>query len=156
MPTRPRLSLMHLALWGAVLTAVLPPPARATLGEPEATVRAEVQQSQASIKSTERSTYRLYEMQLPSGTRLREFAAPDGTVFAVAWNGPAKPDLRQALGKYFDAYVGAARAGHSPRTPVQIREAGFAMEAGGHMRAYTGRAYLPQAVPPGTALEEIR
>lgn len=156
MPTRPESSLIRLALCGIVLTAALPPSAWATLGEPESTVGAEAQASQASIKSTERSTYRLHEIQLPSGTRLREFAAANGTVFAVAWDGPTKPDLHQALGKYFDVYVAAAKGAHRPRTHLQINETGFAMEAGGHMRAYTGRAYLPQAVPAGTALEEIR
>ena len=147
---------MSKTLWGAMLAAVLPLAAHATLGEQESTVMAEAQQAQATVKSTDHASYRVHEMQLPSGTLLREFATTDGTVFAVAWNGPSRPDLRQAMGKYFDVYLNAAAAAqHRPRTRLQIRQDQFAMDMGGHMRAFTGRAYLPQAIPAGTAVEEI-
>ncbi len=149
--------LTQAVLPGALLAlVVLPHVAHATLGEPESTVAAEAQHLRVSVKSTERVNYRLHEMQLPSGTRLREFADAGGTVFAVAWTGPAKPDLRQALGKYFDTYIAAAASRQSHRAPLLIQAAGFTMEAGGHMRSFTGRAYLPASVPAGTALEDIR
>src|ERR1700730_8046406 len=99
------------ALLSAVLiTALGPRIACATLGEPESTVQSDVTQLRASIKSSEdRVGYRIHEIQLPGSTLLREFVAPNGNVFAVAWNGPTKPNLQQALGKYFDAYASAPR-----------------------------------------------
>src|SRR5258708_36464889 len=82
---------------GALVVALVPRLASAALGEPESSITGEVQHLKGSIKSVLRSNYRVHEIQLPSGTVLREFAAIGGNVFAVAWSGPAIPDLRQAL-----------------------------------------------------------
>jgi len=145
----------HLVACALALVA-LPPGAHAALGEPEAAVASDVQQLRATVKSTQRSTYRLHEIQLPSGSMLREFAGPSGTVFAIAWSGPSIPNLRQALGGYFDTYANAAKTPHSGHTHLQILKDGFVMQSGGHMRAFSGRAYLPQAIPAGTSTDEIR
>jgi hypothetical protein len=132
------------------------PAAHAALGQPEATVSADVQHLSGSIKSTERASYTVHEIQLPSGGVLREFAVAGGNVFAISWSGPAIPDLRQALGSYFDVFVAAAKVPHSGHTHLQIQQTGFVMQSAGHMRAYSGRAYVPQSIPAGTSLDEIR
>src|SRR5580704_12348400 len=44
-----------------------------------------------------------------TGTVVREYASPTGTVFAVAWQGPWLPDMRQLLGSYFEQYAQAAK-----------------------------------------------
>src|ERR1700730_16225384 len=141
---------------GALLVALMPRPACAAVGEPESSVTGDVQHLKGSIKSTLRSNYRVHEIQLPSGTVLREFAGVGGKVFAVAWSGPAIPDLRQALGRYFDVYVTAAQAKQGTRRHLLIEQNEFVMQSSGHMRAFSGRAYLPQALPPGTSADEIR
>jgi hypothetical protein len=138
------------------MVALLPRLACAALGEPESSIAGDVQHLKGSIKSTIRSNYRVHEIQLPSGTVLREFAAVDGNVFAVVWSGPAIPDLRQALGRYFDVYLTAAQARRGGHRHLQIEQSGFVMQSSGHMRAFSGRAYLPQALPPGTSADEIR
>jgi hypothetical protein len=140
----------------ALLIAVLSPCiAAAALGEPETSVQTDAEGLRGSIKVTPHASYRLHEIQLPSGTRVREFAGSDGKVFAVAWNGPTVPNLRQALGQYFDAYVAAAKAPHSGHHHLQIRESNLVVEAGGHMRAFSGIAYLPQAVPSGVSVGDL-
>ncbi len=141
----------------AVLVAALGPRiAAATLGEPEITVQRDVAQLRASIKTSEdRASYRIHEIQLPGGTLLREFVAPDGNVFAVAWNGPTKPDLRQALGKYFDAFVSAPRPKFADRRHLQIKQGDLVVQGGGHMRAFSGRAYLASAIPSGVNLGDL-
>lgn len=146
------------ASWSGALMALalVPHLAFAALGEPEASIIDEAQQSKASIKSTERANYRVYEIQLPSGTTLREYATVGGHVFGVAWSGPAMPNLRQALGRYFEGYVAAAKAKPGVRHHFEVRQDDFVMQSGGHMRAFTGRAYLPHAVPAGTSVDEIR
>lgn len=136
--------------------AIAPRMACATLGAPESTAADDAQRLEGEIKSAEHGPYRVHEITLPSGTLLREYAVPGGAVFAVAWSGPAIPNLSQALGGYFTLYTGAAKATHTGRTHLQIRQEGFVMESNGHMRAFTGRAYLPQALPAGTSLDEIR
>jgi hypothetical protein len=138
------------------MLALLPRLACAALGEPESSITGEVQHLKGSIKSTLRSNYRVHEIQLPSGTVLREFAAIGGNVFAVAWSGPAIPDLRQVLGRYFDVYLTAAQAKQGTRRNLLIEQTEFVMQSSGHMRAFSGRAYLPQALPPGAAVDEIR
>ena len=144
-------------LLSAVLIAALGPRiAGATLGEPEVTVQSDVAQLRASIKnSDDRAGYRVHEIQLPGGTLLREFVAPDGNVFAVAWNGPTKPNLRQALGKYFDAMVSAPKPKFADRRHLQIQQGDLVVQGSGHMRAFSGRAYLASAIPSGVNLGDL-
>jgi hypothetical protein len=111
------------ALASAMLIAGFAPGiAYATLGEPEASVQADVAQLNGSIQVTDRSGYRLHEIQLSSGTLVREFVGPDAKVFAIAWKGPTIPNLRQTLGSYFDNYVTAAKANHLGHTRLQIQQ----------------------------------
>jgi hypothetical protein len=157
MPTSLTIGRQYLAGLGALLfVALLPQIARAALGGPEASIAEEAQQLKVSVKSTPRANYRLHELQMSSGTVLREFADTGGTVFAVAWSGPTIPNLRQALGQYFAAYVSAAQGkragGH---THLEIRQTDWVMQSNGHMRSFQGRAYLPQALPAGVTLDEI-
>ncbi|HXI49086.1 MAG TPA: DUF2844 domain-containing protein [Steroidobacteraceae bacterium] len=144
-------------LLSAVLIAALGPRiAGATLGEPEITVQSDVAQLRASIKnSDDRAGYRVHEIQLPGGTLLREFVAPGGNVFAVAWNGPTKPNLRQALGKYFDAMVSAPKPQFADRRHLQIQQGDLVVQGSGHMRAFSGRAYLASAIPSGVNLGDL-
>jgi hypothetical protein len=97
----------------------------------------------------------VHEIQLPSGTVMREFVAPNGNVFAVAWQGPTRPDLRQALGRYFDSYVSAPRSKLADRRHVQIQQGDLVVQAGGHMRALSGRAYLLSAIPSGVNVGDL-
>jgi len=144
------------ALGALFLAALAPRIASATLGEPEVTVQTDVARAHASIKSSQdRASYRVHEIQLPSGTVMREFVAPNGNVFAVAWQGPTRPDLRQALGQYFDTYASAPRSKLADRRHVQIQQGDLVVQAGGHMRALSGRAYLLSAVPSGVDLGDL-
>jgi len=142
-------NLIVVPLWSSM--------AHAALGGPEAAVVAEARQLNASVKSIEHVGYRVQEIQLPSGTVLREFADAQGTVFAVAWSGPTMPNLRQALGSYFDDYVNAPKDKHMGHSHLEIRQNDLVVQSSGHMRGgFHGRAYVPEAVPAGTSLDEIR
>ncbi len=146
------------ALLAAVWVAALAPcTAFAALGEPEASVQSDVVQLRASIKSSQvRASYRVHEIQLNTGTLLREYVGADGKVFAVAWQGSSKPDLRQALGRYFDVYVSAPRSKVVDRKHMHIQQGDLVIEGSGHMRALSGRAYLASAVPSGVDLGDLR
>jgi len=140
-----------------LLTALGPRIAGAALGEPEITVQNDVAQLRASIKSSQdRTSYRVHEIQLPGGTLLREFVAPDGNVFAVAWNGPTKPNLRQALGKYFDTLASAPKPKFADHRHLQIQQGDLVVQGSGRMRAgFSGRAYLASAIPSGVNLGDL-
>ena len=139
----------------AAFALLLPGLASATLGEPEASVLADAAQLHASIKQTNLGSYRLHEVQLASGTLIREYAGLDGNVFAITWHGPYVPNLKQILGRYFDAYVAAAKAPHADHHHLLVSQGDLVVEASGHMRAFSGRAYLPKALPAGLAVGEL-
>ncbi len=157
MPTTASKAFKSAALIVAVLAAALSPcVATATLGESEITVQTDVARAHASITSLQdRVSFHVHEIALPSGTVMREFVAANGKVFAVAWQGPRRPDLRQALGQYFDTYVSAPRSKFADRRHVQIQQGDLVVEAGGHMRALSGRAYLRSAIPSGVDLRDL-
>jgi Protein of unknown function (DUF2844) len=158
MPTFQLTDFKSAAVGAALLIAVLiPQVASATLGQPETTVQSDVAQAHAALKfSEDRTGYRVHQIQMPSGTVMREFVAPNGNVFAVAWQGPTRPDLRQALGPYFDAYASAPpRSKFSDRRHVQIRQGDLVLESSGHMRALSGRAYLQSAIPSGVNIGDL-
>jgi hypothetical protein len=141
---------------GLLIAALSPCVASAGLGEVEASVEADVAMMRGSMKVADNANYRSHEIQMPSGTVVHEFTGGDGNVFAVTWNGPAMPNLRQALGRYFDDYVAAAKTNHSGHHHLEIHNRDLVVRAGGHMRAFSGIAYLPQAIPSGVSIGELQ
>lgn len=153
-----QLGFKRLLTSGTIACAVLLPcAASATLGEPASSVQTDGVQLQGSIKESDRGAYRVHEIQLPSGTLVREYSGLDGNVFAVTWHGPFMPNLRQMLGRYFDEYATAAKTqSHPDHHHLQIALSDLVVQASGHMRAFSGRAYLPQSIPGGVSLGELQ
>jgi Protein of unknown function (DUF2844) len=131
-------------------------PAAAELGGNISSIQADQEHMKGTRRVTTNAAYSVHEIQAATGTMVREFVSPSGTVFAVAWQGPATPDLQQLLGAYFDQFTQAIQTKHAGRGPVSIRQEGLVVEAGGHMRSFTGRAYLPQMMPQGVSSDAIK
>ena len=129
--------------------------APAALGGDVASVHADQSELNATLKTVPASQFTQFEMQLPSGTTVREYVSQAGAVFAVTWEGPSLPDLRQLLGGYFQRYVDALHGGGGVGARV-IEQPGLVVYTGGHMRAFRGRAYVPQLLPQGIVAEEIQ
>lgn len=101
--------------------------------------------------------YAVHEIRLPSATVVREYVSGSGKVVAVSWHGPFLPDLQQLLGKYFERYKQAAVAAHRHgRRPLVVRQPELVVQSGGHMRAFHGKAYLPNMLPEGLHADAIR
>jgi hypothetical protein len=99
--------------------------------------------------------FTVQEHSLPSGTVVRQYVA-NGTVFAVSWQGPSMPDLRRLLGdSYFTQYRQAAPASRSGRGHLHVQDPGLVVQSSGHMRAFSGKAYVPQLLPRGVDLEQL-
>lgn len=130
--------------------------ASAALGENATSTEADRVSMNATLRMLPAANYTVHEIQTPSGTIVREYVSSAGTVFAVAWRGPVMPDLRQALGSYFNRYVEAANGTHAGHRHRAIREPDLVVQSNGHMRAFSGRAYVPQLLPQGVTVEEIR
>ena len=104
----------------------------------------------AATNSANPVFYTVSQSTLDSGTIVREYADANNIVFAVSWSGPTLPDLRTLLGDKFDVMTSNAakrtKAGHSQ---LAVNQSDFVIVSNGHMRAFTGKAWIPSAVPSG-------
>ncbi len=139
-----------------LLMLVVTLPGWSSLGDSVDTVQNDQVHMKASLRSAQAEGYTVHEMQSQSGVIVREYASPSGKVFAVSWEGPFMPDLRQLLGSHFDQFAEAAQARRPRGGPLFINEPGLVVESGGHMRAFFGRAYVPEMIPSGVRAEAIR
>lgn len=148
--------------WAALLSATLLTialPARAGLGEDVSSVQADQARMQGSLRTTQTQNYTVHEIRAATGTVVREYVTGSGKVFAVAWQGPWPPDMRQILAGYFEQYQQAAQAqlsSRSGRRPLLIEQPGLVVQSGGHLRSFAGRAYVPEMLPPDVSREAIR
>ena len=103
------------------------------------------------------SSYVTRDTTLASGTHVREYVSSNGIVFAVAWDGPFLPNLRELLGKYFDTL--AAESARQPRAGRPHLDVGLpevVINSGGRMRAFEGSAWIPAQLPAGFAVDTMR
>jgi hypothetical protein len=144
------LALSAAALWGS--------PCRAALGGDAASVALDRSALHGDLSATLVPHVRIQEITNIDGMRVREYLDGRGMVFAVTWSGPAIPDLRQLLGVYFDEYQAALRNLKPAGLHRSIRVAGPSVEVelSGHMRAYSGRAYLTAQVPAQISMGDLR
>lgn len=127
----------------------------AALGGDVTSIQADQAHMRAQRRVIQNPAYTVHEMQSESTTVVREFVSPDGKVFGISWQGPSRPDLQQMLGSYYSEFT-AARPTHRMHGPVTIRTQNLVIQSGGHMRALTGRAYIPAMVPADVRLEDIK
>ena len=148
--------LIGLGLAAAYLTSA--GRVEATLGEVEDSVLLDQTALVAKrVSKTVRNDYTVQELRSDSVT-VREYIAPTGVVFAIAWNGLIHPDLTPLLGTYADEYETAMR--HASREPGrrnrQVETNRVVVEKWGHMRNLQGRAYVPALIPSGVSIDEIK
>jgi hypothetical protein len=144
---------------GIFVLLLLPLPVLASLGGDVASVHTDQAKMQGSLRMSTSNSYTVHEIQGSTGVAVKEYVSPSGKVFAVTWQGPFHPDLRQLLGTYFDQFSQAEQAQHAQRRghgPVSIQQAGLVVQISGHMRSFSGKAYVPQMLPAGTHAEDIR
>jgi hypothetical protein len=131
-------------------------PAWAALGGNAASITADRAHFQGSVKVTAHALFDIHELTSSTGATVREYAAPDGMVFAIGWDGPAMPDLRQALGVHYEEFLAAAQANQGGHHHLAAQRGDLVLVSSGHMRAFSGHAYLASAVPPGVSIDELR
>jgi hypothetical protein len=133
-------------------------PSFAVLGEDVSSVQADQVHIKASMQVTKGQNYTVHELRSPSGAIVREYASPSGKVFAVAWHTPSLPDMKQLLGSHFEEFQQAVQAQNrrGVHGPISVQLPDLVVELGGHMRSFTGRAFLPDQLPAEVNREEIR
>jgi hypothetical protein len=148
--------LLCLVISAAILVAVRP--ALATLGRSADSVDSD-RRALSSVHggTTVHNGYSVQEID-DRGTTVREYISPDGIVFAVAWNGIRHPDLTTLLGSYAGPYDQALRK--TPWQPgarhLSLKADGVVVEKWGQVRNLGGRAYVPNLIPAGVSVDEIR
>jgi hypothetical protein len=156
MSDRPRARLAALAV--AACAALAPSLAAATLGERVESVEADRTRLSARLAgTTDLGRYRVYTLDSPV-SMVRQFARPDGVIFAVAWSGLAVPDLTPLLGAYAADYR-AARPLQRPRRgarSARVTGQQVVVETWGRMRDLHGLAYLPALLPAGVEPDAMR
>jgi hypothetical protein len=128
---------------GLYLAAGLP--AQAALGGKSASVEADRQHLKARMSRAVASGYTTQDLATDDGTVTREYISAAGTVFAVTWTGPIRPDLKQLFGPYYDRFQ-AANVGKG-RRPLRADQLDFIVRSGGHSGDFWGFAYLPFETP---------
>ena len=138
-----------------LLTAM--PRARATLGEIYTPAGATAAGAMVGVQrsTTPHGSYTVHAYSLSSGTNVHEYANASGFVFAVTWQGPQIPDLRQLLGTHFDRYAATAAVSRR-RAPVVLNDAHLVIHSGGHQRAFSGQVYLPEWMPAGVSERDLQ
>ena len=142
-----------------LLFALSSPPAWAALGGSPGGVEVDGQPSSTPEKLVPSGAYIVHERATPDVV-VREYATPQGQVFAVFWLGRRNPDLPVLLGRYFEQYQAAVTNREKKRSPMRgmthIETAELIVETGGPMGAVWGKAYVPAQFPPGMTKEAIQ
>jgi hypothetical protein len=130
--------------------------ASAELGGSLSSVQSDREYFNGNDQVTHAGAYDIHRITTAAGSNIREYVSPDGKVFAVGWSSAGHPDMRQLLGAYFEQYQRALQNPRKGRGPLAIHDPGLVVELGGHSRAFTGRVYVPELVPQGIDLGDIR
>jgi hypothetical protein len=141
----------------AMAMALLPLPALAVLGGAASSIDADQLHMRAAHAVRAQDSFTTHVMTLDSGTEVREFVSTaGGQVFAVSWKGPFMPDLQQLLGPHFGSFTEAASQNRLSLRRAEMNTPGLVVRSTGHMRAFAGFAYLPDQVPQGVSVDELR
>jgi hypothetical protein len=132
----------------------------ASLGGDASSVTADrVHVQGALLRLTRTDAYNVQEMQSATGVVIREYSTSTGDVFAIAWQGPWPPDLRQLLGSYYQRFQQQAELSaltRKRRGALSLQDGELVVEMSGHQRSFVGRALLPRLAPRGLDLQSIR
>lgn len=135
-------------------------PAHATLGGKASTIENDrIRMVGRKTAQTVQGDITRHEITLESGTVTRQLTRADGTVFAVSWQGPMRPNLNQLFGAGYykrfqndNAPVGRTRM----RRALTSTHSDFVVRTGGHSGAFWGFAFLPQAAPAGFSAQSLQ
>lgn len=126
---------------------------QAHLGGSEASVQADASAWQAAAVAARGTRFTVLTLSTPEGVKVRQFLSNTGLVFAVAWDGPVLPDMERLLGGQFPVYQNALQ---QRKRSVRVDTPSLLLESGGMMRAFVGRAYLPDQLPAGVFAVDIQ
>jgi hypothetical protein len=114
--------------------------------------------SAAVVHVATNSSVRWQESTDANQIRVRQYVAPSGQIYAVSWDGPAMADVSVLLGTWFEQYrqgAGAALANANGLHSSRVSDENLVVETAVRLRDFSGRAWLPDALPAGVAAADI-
>lgn len=145
--------LRHCA--AALLLALAAPLASAALDAPPSSDLPATEVQRTAGTTAAGIAYTDVRVTLQSGTTVHEFVDATGTVFAVSWSGPFKPDLKALLGRHFDRLHAGTPGREADHSHLQVDNTDLVVQSSGHMGAYEGRAWVPSRLPTGFDTEHM-
>lgn len=142
-------------LLGALLAAPL---AQASLGEPQSSIDAEGLRMHARRDVARAPQYTMHALTMADGSRVQQYVAANGRVFALRWNTLYKPDLSVLLGSSFPTYASAAqRAAQQGGIQRQFHHDGsdLVLQSSGHLHVFSGYAYRRSLLPRGLSVQSL-
>lgn len=133
--------------------------AMAELGGSVASVRADQQRLNGTRTVKQTQAYAIHEIRTVNNGVIHEFVSPEGKVFAVTYQGRFPGESNGLLGTYATQLAEASKLAQGQKQvggSVHLQLPGLTYHAMGHMRYFSMTAYVPEGVPKGVALEEIR
>lgn len=142
----------HPWLWALALMATPVASAWAGLGEGQSSIDTDRVRMSARHSVARVQQYAVHELKTADGSRVQQFVAGDGRVFAVRWTTLYKPDLSTLLGTSFTDYQGAAhQAAQRGGIQRQFHHEGndLVVQSSGHLQVFSGYAYRRSMLPQG-------
>ncbi len=149
--------LIWLALALSLIILSVGSSAHAALGAKASSVETDRRLLNAKVARTQDHGVTSHVLSAAGGIVSREYSTSDGTVFAVAWSGPMRPNLRQLMGAYYPRFqaVTAGSRRMRLRRGMAVADLDFIARSTGHPGHFQGYAYLPAAVPAGFDLNTL-
>lgn len=99
------------------------------------------------VTTSAQDTYQVRSFLDASGVTVKEYFQGTSPIFAVSWQGPLKPNVAALLGRYAYRYTTGQNNRQGLNTPNHSQSNEVVIQEVGHMRAFSGFAYLPAALP---------
>ena len=130
----------------------------AGLGEGQASIDTDGVRMSARHSVARAQQYAMHELKSADGSRVQQFVAGNGRVFAVRWTTLYKPDLSALLGNSFEDYkVAANTVAQRGGIQRQFHHEGndLVVQSSGHMQVFSGYAYRRSLLPQGLSPKSI-
>lgn len=158
-------TLAPLRATAAALVIAASGPAHAQLGTTVAINAAGISSSSnlsdataPAVHQATNSAVRWQESTDANQIRVRQYVSASGQVYAVSWDGPAMPDVAVLLGTSFDRYrqeASMALPNASGLHSSRVSSSDLMVESAVRLRDFSGRAWLPSALPAGVTAADI-
>jgi len=130
--------------------------AHAELGGSPFSVQMDQARANGVLSTTSYLAYDRHEITALDGTSVHEFADRSGQIFAITWQARGAVDLQQLLGAHYAKFAAASPVARRDLHHTSVHLPDLVVDVSVVMNHWSGRAYLPRALPAGVSLRDLR